>query len=323
MPPGNPPPPDPPIGSLSAHTLTDSIHNQQAASMDVNMESAPDAGPRPAMGTHQPAAPPLMDFPLLSFFRAIRADPTRRSKTGTLNLDATMEALILQLIESEARRSRELQLVAQEIQEVRSRVTTIEAGQLTHKQPMPSKSYASTAARQKTTPQPPTKSEMTTARPGMTIIHTRSGTTPLKEVDAEIVVRKTNEVLEKLNVSVQGEKVMVKAVRFLPSGDVSFYSKNRQHKDWLNKNKHEWSKQIHPDLESTPSTYSILTHGIPQSFKVDSATGKIQIAANNQLMAEKIFRMRWLGGSRDPNDPCQAGTVVIAFTDPNLADSLV
>jgi hypothetical protein len=164
---------------------------------------------------------------------------------------------------------------------------------------------------------------MVTARPGLTIIHSRTGTKPLKEVDAEIVVRKTNEVLEKLNATVQGEKVTVKAVRFLPSGDVSFYSKNRQQKEWLNRNKHEWSKQVHPDLEATPSTYSILAHGIPHAFNVDTVTSKITIAAENQFISEKIFRMRWLGGSRDPNDPRQAGTVVIAFTDPTLADQLV
>jgi hypothetical protein len=96
---------------------------------------------------------------------------------------------------------------------------------------------------------------------------------------------------------------------------MSFYSKNRKHKDCLNKNKHEWSKQVHLDLEATPSTYSILAHGIPQSFNVDSATNKITLASNNQFLVEKIFKMRWLGGPKDPSDPCQAGTVVLTFTN--------
>jgi hypothetical protein len=240
-----------------------------------------------------------------------------------LNLDATTEALLLQLIEGEARRSHCLNKVAETLQDVVSRVTTIEAGQLTRKPPAPGKSYASTAAKPRAPPQPPSKSEMVAARPGLTIIHSRTGTTPLKEVNAEIVVRKTNEVLEKLNATVQGEKVTVKAVRVLPSGDVSFYSKNRQQKEWLNRNKHEWSKQVHPDLEATPSTYSVLAHGIPRTFNVDAVTSKIMIASENQFISEKIFKMRWLGGSRDPNDPRQAGTVVIAFTEPELADRLV
>jgi hypothetical protein len=287
------------------------------------MEAATEAAT--AIGTSRLShvAPPPEEFPLLNFFKALRADPARRSETGTLNLDATTEALLLQLIEGEARRSHYLHKVTETLQDVCSRVTTIEAGQLTRRPPAPGKSYASTAAKPKAPPQPPTKSEMVAARPGLTIIHSRTGTAPMKEVNAEIVVRKTNEVLEKMNATVQGEKVTVKAVRFLPSGDVSFYSKNRQQKEWLNKNKHEWSKQVHPDLEATPSTYSVLAHGIPRTFNVDAVTSKIMIAAENQFISEKIFRMRWLGGSRDPNNPRQAGTVVIAFTDPDLAEQLV
>ncbi|KAA1114013.1 hypothetical protein PGTUg99_005943 [Puccinia graminis f. sp. tritici] len=94
------------------------------------------------------------------------------------------------------------------------------AGQLTRKDPVPAKLYTLTSAKPKAPPPPPTKAEMIVARPGLTIIHARAGTTPLKEVGVEIVVRKTNEVLDKLNTTVQGEKVSVKAVRFLPSGDV-------------------------------------------------------------------------------------------------------
>jgi hypothetical protein len=40
-------------------------------------------------------------------------------------------------------------------------------------------------------------------------------------------------------------------------------------------------------------------------------------------MSEKIFQMRWIGGSRDLSNPCQAGTLFIALTDVSLADKLV
>ncbi|OAV95239.1 hypothetical protein PTTG_12742 [Puccinia triticina 1-1 BBBD Race 1] len=164
---------------------------------------------------------------------------------------------------------------------------------------------------------------MVAARLGLTIIHARTGTAPLKEVGAEITVRKVNEVLDKMNTTVQGKRVSVKAVRFLPSGDVSFYSKNRQQKEWLNRNKHKWSKQVHPDLEASTSTYSVLAHGTPRTFNVDAATSRISIASDNNFLAKKIFKMQWLGGSRDPFNPRQAGTVVIALADPLVADLLV
>jgi hypothetical protein len=164
---------------------------------------------------------------------------------------------------------------------------------------------------------------MAQARPGRTIIHARVGTTPLKAVDANTVVDKTNDVLKSMNATVQGEQVIVKAVRVLPLGDVSFYSQNRQHKDWLNKHKHEWSKQIHPDLESTPSTYSVLAHGVPRDFNVDAATNKIKLASDNGFLAERIFKLRWLGGPRDPTNARKAGTIVIVLSDATLANQLV
>jgi hypothetical protein len=164
---------------------------------------------------------------------------------------------------------------------------------------------------------------MILVRPSRTIIHARVGTTPLKEVDVNIVINKANKVLKTMNATVQGEQVMVKAVRVLPLGDVSFYSHNRQHKDWLNKHKHEWSKQVHPDLESTPSTYSVLAHGIPHNFNVNATASKFVLASDNGFVAENIFKIRWLWGPRDPSDTRQAGTIVIALSDATLANQLV
>ncbi|OAV88685.1 hypothetical protein PTTG_08183 [Puccinia triticina 1-1 BBBD Race 1] len=252
-------------------------------------------------------------------------------------MDTTLMSLLLQLLDSEAEKKRmilrtmeemrqtmqEMKRAMADLRELPGRVTTIEAGQLPRKQPAPVKSYASTAAKPKAPPPPPTKAEMVAARPGLTIIHARSGTALLKEVGAEITVRKVNEVLEKMNATVQGEKILVKAVRFLLSGDVSFYSKNRKQKEWLNQNKHEWSKQVHPNLKASPSTYSILAHGIPRTLNVDVSTVKISIASDNGFLVDKIFRMRWLGGSRDSADPWRAGTVVISLTEPLVADLLV
>ncbi|EHS63391.1 uncharacterized protein PGTG_21467 [Puccinia graminis f. sp. tritici CRL 75-36-700-3] len=118
MPPGIPPPlppPDPHAGNPSIRTLTESIHSRLDASADVNMDTATEDSPAPATSRQQPQAPPPEEFPLLNFFRALRADPNRRSETGTLNLDATTEALLLQLIESEARRSSDLKLFTEEL----------------------------------------------------------------------------------------------------------------------------------------------------------------------------------------------------------------
>ncbi|KAA1094615.1 hypothetical protein PGT21_026671 [Puccinia graminis f. sp. tritici] len=61
----------------SVRTLTDSIHNQAGASTDVNMLTALEDRPSPTTAPHQPVDPPLAEFPLLNFYKAIRANPAR------------------------------------------------------------------------------------------------------------------------------------------------------------------------------------------------------------------------------------------------------
>jgi hypothetical protein len=46
---------------------------------------------------------------------------------------------------------------------------------------------------------------MVSAQPGLTIIHARSSTALLKEVGCNIVVRKANKVLDKMNATVHSE----------------------------------------------------------------------------------------------------------------------
>ncbi|KAI7948635.1 hypothetical protein MJO29_010300 [Puccinia striiformis f. sp. tritici] len=82
-------------------------------------------------------------------------------------------------------------------------------------------------------------------------------------------------------------------------------------------------EKIHDDLEASPSTYSILAHGVPIDFDSEKAQSKIDIAAANDFLSEKIFRIRWLGGTRDFNGPKKAGSIVISLSDPDLADALV
>ncbi|PLW09158.1 hypothetical protein PCANC_25343 [Puccinia coronata f. sp. avenae] len=54
-----------------------------------------------------------------------------------------------------------------------------------------------------------------------------------------------------------------------------------------------------------------------------AAANKITLALDNSFSVDKIFKIQWLGGPRDPSDPRQAGTIVIALSDATLADRLV
>ncbi|KNE92857.1 hypothetical protein PSTG_13767 [Puccinia striiformis f. sp. tritici PST-78] len=330
MPTGDPPPipPGPHSSSHASGVSTNEDHTRRNASgtghsdvdhtMDFSLESHPAPNRSPPSSPNQ-----KLDSPPITLLKKLAANRNNHNSTGKVKLDADMIELLMSLMESEADQKRQLQTMLEEMRHLRQRVQTIEAGQLTRPKPVPVTSYASIIAKQKSKPSPPTKSELVAARPGLTIIHAKVGTNPLKGESAEQIVRKTNEILEKMNAEVQGEQVAVKAIRILPSGDVSFYSKNRQHKEWLNKNKHEWSKQIHSDLEASPSMYQILAHGVPLEFDPASAQGKITLASDNSFLAEKIFKIRWAGGVKDPKDTRKAGSLIITLNDADLADRLV
>ncbi|KAA1080796.1 hypothetical protein PGT21_021313 [Puccinia graminis f. sp. tritici] len=118
------------------------------------------------------------------------------------------------------------------------------------------------------TTHPPPNQTIASLKPKRVIIHSNPANTTLKDVPSCALVQKANEALLELDAKVDGERVAIRGASMLPSGDVSFYTKDRSHQKWLMANKHVWSKAIHPDLEATPSTYSVMAHGIPKSFDI-------------------------------------------------------
>lgn len=169
----------------------------------------------------------------------------------------------------------------------------------------------------------PTRKELTSARPGQTIIHAKVGTNPLHSANLTNVVSKTNQVLQSLQAKTNGENVSIKGIRILPSGNVSFQAPNQRQNAWLNSHKHKWSKLVHPNLEATPSTYSVLVQSTPLDWDLDTNLAKEQMIGNNDLPSDSSHRLRWLGSSNSHQPTRKAGTVVISFTDPSLVDKLV
>ncbi|KAI7950909.1 hypothetical protein MJO29_009583 [Puccinia striiformis f. sp. tritici] len=175
---------------------------QRDNAMDYAMNDGSNATPLPARPKPPSAAP------LLTYFRNILAKDA--SGTGTVHLDATTVSLMLQMMEQQ-------QLLLDNFQKLADRVESLKLKQITRVTPPTGPSYASATSRKAGPPPPPTKAQMIFARPGQTTIHTKPGTNPLKEVNQNEVVDKANEVLGKLNATVQGEKVVIKAVRIQPS----------------------------------------------------------------------------------------------------------
>ncbi|OAV95818.1 hypothetical protein PTTG_05875 [Puccinia triticina 1-1 BBBD Race 1] len=167
------------------------------------------------------------------------------------------------------------------------------------------------------TTRPPPKQVLASLKPKRVIIHSNPANTTLKDVPSAFLVQKTNETLLGLEARVDGEAVAVRGVSMLPSGDVSFYTKNKSHQKWLMDSKHVWSKAVHPDLEATPSTYSVMAHGVPRSFDIGKPVNLALLASENNFQASDLARVRWMGSS-EPS-PKKAGSLVLSFTDKELA----
>ncbi|KAA1064727.1 hypothetical protein PGT21_012761 [Puccinia graminis f. sp. tritici] len=165
------------------------------------------------------------------------------------------------------------------------------------------KSFASIAANpvtnsMKSPPsRPPPNQVLASLKPKRVIIHSNPLNTTLKDVPKSALVQKANEALSKLNATVDGEIVAIRGASMLPSGDVSFYIKNRNQQKWLMEHKHIWSKEVHADLEATPSTFSVMAHGIPRSFDIGSPVNLAILASENNFQTSDLARVRWMGSN--------------------------
>lgn len=135
-------------------------------------------------------------------------------------------------------------------------------------------------------------------RPKRVLIHSNPTNTTLKELPSCALVQTANEALARLDAKADGALVTIRGACVLPSGDVSFYTHNKEHQKWLMNNKHIWSKEVHPDLEATPRTFSVMAHGVPRTFNITSSTELAHIASENGFQFSDLVRLRWWGRMR-------------------------
>lgn len=171
---------------------------------------------------------------------------------------------------------------------------------------------------QKPAVMPPTREDLRTLKPGRAVIHSNPLNNQLDKLPKALFVQRANEALAKMNARVDGELVTVTGAPVMTSGDVVFYTKNKTHQRWLMENKHLWSKQVHADLEATPSTWSVLAHGIPKDFDPSADLSKTNLVVANHFNKEDIVRMRWL--SDNINTAKKAGSIVLSFTSKDVAE---
>ncbi|KAA1079614.1 hypothetical protein PGT21_017471 [Puccinia graminis f. sp. tritici] len=253
----------------------------------------------------------------------------KRKANGSINLDAGFVELILDL---SANNKRLIQRLEATVDQLNAKVDPLIEQMAEFKNfmktgPKPAtnagKSFASVASTtlansiHAPTTRPPTKQVLASLKPKRVIIHSNPANTTLKDVPSGALVQKANEALLGLDARVNGKAIAIRGASMLPSGDVSFYTKNRAHQKWLMDNKHVWSKAVHPDLEATPSTWSVMAHGIPKSFDVSKSANLALLASENSFQVTDLARVRWMGSNETLTK--KAGSLVLAFTNKDLA----
>ncbi|KAA1106841.1 hypothetical protein PGTUg99_015873 [Puccinia graminis f. sp. tritici] len=253
----------------------------------------------------------------------------QRKANGSITLNTSFIELILDL---SANNEHMIQRLGATIDQLNAKVDPLikqmgEFKQFMKNGPKPatnaSKSFASVASTtlagsiHAPTTCPPPKQVITSLKPKRVIIHSNPANTTLKEVPSGALVQKANEALLGLDAQVNGKAVAIRGASMLPSGDVSFYTKNRSHQKWLMDNKHVWSKAVHPALEATPSTYSVMAHGIPRKFDINKPANLSLLASKNSFQATDLACVRWMGSNKASAK--KAGSLVLAFTNKDLA----
>ncbi|EHS64522.1 hypothetical protein, variant [Puccinia graminis f. sp. tritici CRL 75-36-700-3] len=308
------PPPRPPDPNRSAYA---SIMDDSAMIEDTE-------NPSPQRPTTDP---PSSGLHIL--LRKLLGEDARRDASGAVSLDAQFVQMILEL---SATNERMILRLENTIDQLNAKLDPLivqmaefqkfmQSGKPTA--PQAKKSFASVASINHPTvvnaptTRPPPAQALASLKPKRVIIHSNPANTTLKDVPRCALVQKANDALLKLEARVDGENVAVRGVSMLPSGDVSFYTKNRFHQKWLMENKHLWSKEVHIDLESTPSTFSVMAHGVPKTFDIGKAANISQLASENNFQATDLARVRWMG-SNEPSAK-KAGSIILSFTNKDLA----
>ncbi|OAV98268.1 hypothetical protein PTTG_25723 [Puccinia triticina 1-1 BBBD Race 1] len=289
---------------------------------------------RPPDQSRPPGAPLADDSDMMDSLEALGV--TSRDENGAVLLDGRFADLVLDL---SANNDRMMQRLEATINQLNAKIdpmierlaeveTLLKSGSRPPTQPVhkpnanASKSFAAAASANldgsihapKT--RPPPAQVIASLKPKRVIIHSNPANPTLK-VPSGALVQKANEALLGLDARVEGELVAIRGASVMPSGDVSFYTKNRAHQKWLMDNKHLWSKTVHPDLESTPSTYSVMAHGVPKTFDIGKPTSLAQLASENNFQVTDLARVRWMG-SNEPSAK-KAGSLVLSFTNKDLA----
>jgi hypothetical protein len=301
------------------------------------MEEDPDPGNAhlTRLPTKPTTLPPSSIF--LNHLADILGNPQNRTPDGTLHLDPAslgvnqklMEIEVLRLLQMEQMMAQMIKTQDQMLKEqsdMRAWRTAFEEAQTrvpASAQATQPASYATAIGKTRPptlavpTAIPPSKPVLKLLKPGKAIIHSDPAQSKIQKTKSGFLVQRANKVLLGLKAKVNYEQITICGADVLKSGDVCFYTTNKAHQRWLMDNKHIWSKEVHPHLAATPSTFSIIAYGVPISFNPTAPTSIGKLLVENNFADRDPIRIKWLANNLETAK--QAGLIVLTFINKDTA----
>ncbi|MBW0533219.1 hypothetical protein O181_072934, partial [Austropuccinia psidii MF-1] len=147
------------------------------------------------------------------------------------------------------------------------------------------------------------------------------GEKPFQNLGAEQIAKKVEEALEKVQASVNGEKITIKSVIKYKSGDIRFFTKNKAQASWILENRHTWTHLADPLFVTSQALFPVLLHSIPTFFNVEDETDIPEFCEENFILRDNIKKMKWIG---DPVAQQKSnGSMIIHLSDKELAKELI
>jgi hypothetical protein len=169
-------------------------------------------------------------------------------------------------------------------------------------------------------PPPPTNKELNEFKPGRFVIRSAPNTSPFNDLSAEQIKEKTNNVLQTIQLELDGKVAVIKGASKLPSNDIVFFTKTRAEAQILLENKHLWTEKADSSLVTQPNRYPVLLHGFPVIFQPNNAEHIQHLVIENNLDPSEIVGARWL---KPPTDPEQKhGSILLFLLSKTIAEKV-
>ncbi|MBW0516804.1 hypothetical protein O181_056519 [Austropuccinia psidii MF-1] len=169
---------------------------------------------------------------------------------------------------------------------------------------------------------PPPNKFINLLKQGNVLIRVKNeGEKPFQHMGAEQIAKKVEEALDKIQASINNEKISIKSVIKYNSGDIRFFTKNKAQANWMLENRHKWTHIADPLFIKSQALFPVLLHSVPTFFDIKDEVDIQEFCNENSIPRDCIKKLRWVG---DPiTQEKSNGSMIIHLSEKELARELI